>query len=87
MHIYGKNFCGGSGIVGAQGRLGTGFARACKHKGSSEVCLTLYGDSTANRGQISEAYNMTALWKLPCIFIYENNCYGMGTFVESSSQR
>ncbi|XP_008542678.2 pyruvate dehydrogenase E1 component subunit alpha, testis-specific form, mitochondrial [Equus przewalskii] len=85
MHMYGRNFYGGNGIVGAQVPLGAGVALACKYKGSNEVCLTLYGDGAANQGQIFEAYNMAALWKLPCIFICENNRYGMGTAIERAS--
>ncbi|XP_045328291.1 pyruvate dehydrogenase E1 component subunit alpha, testis-specific form, mitochondrial [Leopardus geoffroyi] len=85
MHMYIKNFYGGNGIVGAQGPLGAGIALACKYKGNKEVCLALYGDGAANQGQIAEAYNMAALWKLPCVFICENNLYGMGTPVERAS--
>ncbi|XP_008141752.3 pyruvate dehydrogenase E1 component subunit alpha, testis-specific form, mitochondrial [Eptesicus fuscus] len=85
MHMYAKHFYGGNGIVGAQGPLGAGIALACKYKGSNDVCLTLYGDGAANQGQIAEAFNMASLWKLPCVFVCENNLYGMGTAAERAA--
>ncbi|KJE91313.1 pyruvate dehydrogenase E1 alpha 1 [Capsaspora owczarzaki ATCC 30864] len=81
MHMYNHNFFGGNGIVGAQVPLGAGIALAHQYQGNKKVCISLYGDGAANQGQIFEAYNMAALWKLPAIFICENNQYGMGTAI------
>ena len=81
MHMFSreKNFYGGHGIVGATAPLGAGLAFAHKYKGDGGITTAYYGDGAANQGQIYEAYNMAALWKLPIIFIIENNGYGMGT--------
>jgi len=79
MHMYGDGFYGGNGIVGAQVPLGAGIALAMKYNGTDNICLSLYGDGAANQGQVFETYNMAKLWDLPCIFICENNKYGMGT--------
>lgn len=85
MHMYAPNFYGGNGIVGAQCPIGAGIALAHKYNRTDNVCLTLYGDGAANQGQLFEAMNMAYLWKLPVVFICENNHYGMGTAVERSS--
>lgn len=81
MHMFSreKGFYGGHGIVGATAPLGAGLAFAHKYKGDNGICTAYYGDGAANQGQIYEAYNMASLWKLPVIFVIENNKYGMGT--------
>ena len=87
MHMFSaeKKFYGGHGIVGAQVPIGTGLAFAHKYNGAKNVSLTYFGDGSANQGQVYEAMNMAALWKLPVIYIIENNRYGMGTSVERAS--
>jgi pyruvate dehydrogenase E1 component alpha subunit len=87
MHMFSreKSFYGGHGIVGAQVPIGTGLAFAHKYNGTGNVSLTYFGDGSANQGQVYEAMNMAALWKLPVVYIIENNRYGMGTSVERAS--
>lgn len=87
MHMFSreKNFFGGHGIVGAQVPIGTGLAFAHKYKQDGGVSITSLGDGAANQGQVHESYNMAALWKLPIVYVIENNRYGMGTSVARSS--
>lgn len=87
MHMYSDTgrFYGGNAIVGAQIPMGAGIAFAQKYLGTDQVCITAYGDGAANQGQLFETFNMAYLWKLPVIFLVENNHYGMGTSVTRSS--
>ncbi|MFJ5369660.1 pyruvate dehydrogenase (acetyl-transferring) E1 component subunit alpha [Bosea sp. CER48] len=87
MHMFSreKNFYGGHGIVGAQVSLGTGLAFADWYRGDNTVSMTYFGDGAANQGQVYESFNMAQLWKLPVVFIIENNRYAMGTAVNRAS--
>src|SRR5438105_2330194 len=89
MHMFSreKQFFGGHGIVGAQVPLGAGLAFANKYRGNDHVALTYFGEGAANQGQVYETFNMAAIWKLPVIFIIENNRYAMGTAVTRSAAK
>jgi pyruvate dehydrogenase E1 component alpha subunit len=87
MHLFSKahRFYGGTGIVGANIGMGAGLAFALKHRGTNNLCLCFFGDGAAQTGMFHETMNLAQLWKLPAIFIIENNLYAMGTSVERSS--
>ena len=84
MHMFSpdRNFYGGHGIVGASVPIGVGIAFALKYRDDSRVCVTYFGEGAANQGQVYEAFNMAALWKLPVVFVVENNRYAMGTSID-----
>ncbi|RBI87670.1 pyruvate dehydrogenase (acetyl-transferring) E1 component subunit alpha [Rhodosalinus halophilus] len=88
MHMFSreKHFYGGHGIVGANVPIGAGLAFSDRYKGNDRVTFTYFGDGAANQGQVAETYNMAELWKLPVIFVIENNQYAMGTSVQRATK-
>jgi pyruvate dehydrogenase E1 component alpha subunit len=87
MHFFSANnrYFGGNGIVGAQIPIGTGIAFAEKYKGTNNLCVTMFGDGAARQGALYESFNMAMTWKLPVLYIVENNGYAMGTSVQRTS--
>jgi len=89
MHMFSreKNFFGGHGIVGAQVPIGTGLVFAHHYRGNGAISVTYLGDGAINQGQVYESFNMASLWKLPVVYVIENNRYGMGTSIDRASAR
>src|SRR5438067_2375003 len=89
MHMFSreKNFFGGHGIVGAQVPIGTGLGFAHRYRDDGRISVTYLGDGAINQGQVYESFNMASLWKLPVVYVVENNRYGMGTSVSRASAR
>ena len=87
MHMFSreKNFYGGHGIVGAQVPIGAGLALSDKYLGTDNITFTYFGEGAANQGQVYETFNMASLWKLPVLFVIENNLYAMGTRLDRAS--
>ncbi len=87
MHFFSSehHFYGGHGIVGAQIPMGTGLGFAQKYKNTGKVCITLFGDGAIRQGALYESWNMAMLWKIPVVYVCENNGYAMGTSVQRSS--
>jgi len=87
MHLFDRhlNFLGGHGIVGAHVPLATGVGFAIKYRGGDQVCICFMGESVVNTGAFHEALNMAGLWKLPVVYVIENNQYAMGTSLVRSS--
>src|SRR5260370_33276405 len=89
MHMFSpeKNCFGGHGIVGAQVPIGTGLGFAHRYRDDGHISLTYLGDGAINQGQVYESFNMASLWKLPVVYVIENNRYGMGTSIDRASAR
>jgi pyruvate dehydrogenase E1 component alpha subunit len=89
MHMFSreKNFFGGHGIVGAQVPIGTGLGFAHHYRANGLISVTYLGDGAINQGQVYESFNMASLWKLPVVYVIENNRYGMGTSIDRASAR